>query len=85
MVLSLGNTGVIVIAVQRDILPIELTDEELAEKGVDMLLLDQERKLAEQIKEFNQNGEFGEANRCMRELLKIQKLQPDYIGVKLRK
>ena len=62
---------------QKTLPTFELTDEELALKGVDMVLLQEERRLQSEIKELNQNGDFIEANKKMRELIQLQKLQPD--------
>jgi hypothetical protein len=61
----------------------EMTDEELAKKGVDLAILKKERSLRDQIQDANQNGDFLKAKKLMRELRQLQKLQPEYTGVRL--
>lgn len=72
------------IELQNETLPVQLTNEELAEYGIDLLILGQERELREKIKQANQDGKFEEATDYMRELLGLQKLQPRYTGVRMR-
>jgi division protein CdvB (Snf7/Vps24/ESCRT-III family) len=62
---------------------VDMTDAELAEAGVDMMLLQKERELREQYHQANQDGDFIKANEVMRELRQLQKLQPAQTGVKL--
>jgi hypothetical protein len=52
------------------------TDEQLAEIGVDMILLAKERELAENIKQAEQDGDFVSANQYRRELIIVQHKQP---------
>lgn len=61
---------------QKSDVVVEVTDEELFNKGVDLLLLGKERELRDKIKEAEQNGDFVEAKELMRELLQTQQLQP---------
>lgn len=72
------------ISMQKKAPKVEATDEELAEAGVDMLLLDKERKLREEIQQAQQDGDFITAKQKMRELRVTQKLQPVQTGVKFK-
>jgi hypothetical protein len=60
-----------------------ITDEELVERGFDILLIRKERDLRDRINQANQDGDFVTAKQLMRELRQVQKLQPKYTGVKL--
>lgn len=71
------------IEMQDKVDTIKLTDDELADKGVDMAILTKERELRDQIKEANQNGDFVKVNELSRELIKLQKLQPAHVGIKI--
>jgi hypothetical protein len=64
------------IAEQKLETTVELTDEELLNKGIDLLILTKERELRDRIKQAEQDGDFLEAKELMRELLQIQQLQP---------
>jgi hypothetical protein len=66
------------IAVQREFIPVEATDEELAAAGVDMAILQKERQLAEEIRIANQAGDFIKAKELTRDLRVLQKLQPEH-------
>lgn len=72
------------IKLQKKAPKVSITDEELAKKGVDLLMLKQERDLRERIEHANQNGQFLEARKLMRELRQLQKLQPAQTGVRLQ-
>jgi hypothetical protein len=61
-----------------------LTNEDLVEKGFDILLIQKERALRDSINQLNQDGDFATATQKMRELRQLQRLQPKYTGVKLR-
>jgi hypothetical protein len=61
--------------------PVQMTDEELAEVGVDMELLAEERRLRDAAKTAEQNGDFLEAQDLHRRLVQIQKLQIKWGGV----
>lgn len=69
----------------QELVPVtQLTNEQLAGYGVDVLLLEKERDLREKIKEANQIGDYVEALGLTKELLQVQRLQPQYTGIKLR-
>jgi hypothetical protein len=58
------------------------TDEELAEMGVDLVLLARERELAHNIKQAEQDGDFTTSLQLRRELVKVQHDQPKLREVK---
>jgi hypothetical protein len=64
------------IKLQKEFIPDEVSDETLANWGVDLQILERERELREMIKAAQQNGDFTEAIERQRELIRIQKLQP---------
>jgi len=69
----------------QDLIPTpQLSNEDLAKHGVDLLLLERERSLRDQIKEANQQGDYVEALSLTKQLLQTQRLQPRYTGIKLR-
>jgi hypothetical protein len=72
------------ISMQKEAPKVEATDDELAEKGVDLILLQKERRLRDEIKQAQQDGEFLKAKELMRELRVTQKLQPVQTGVKFK-
>lgn len=61
---------------QKSEIVTELTDEQLAAKGIDLLILEKEREIRDRIKQAEQDGDFVEAQSLMRELLQLQQLQP---------
>ena len=71
------------IKLQKDAPQVEMSDEELANAGVDMAILQKERELRDRINQANQDGDFLESKQLMRELRQLQKLQPAQVGVKL--
>lgn len=73
------------ISLQEDAPKLSLTDEELSEMGVDMMLVQKERRLAKAIKQAEQDGDFIESKRLMRELRVTQQLQPVQPGVRIGK
>ena len=73
------------ITLQKEAPVVQATDEELAELGVDMKLLEKERRLREEIKQAEQDGDFILAREKMRELRVTQKLQPAQPGVRIGK
>lgn len=70
------------ISLQDEVLPVTISDEELASRGVDMKILEKERELRDVIAQANQDGDFETAYTKMRELRQLQKLQTVYSGVK---
>lgn len=71
------------ISAQDLVMPVTVSDEELAERGVDMKILEKERQLRDEVKQAEQDGDFVTVKMKMRELRQLQKLQPVWNGVKL--
>lgn len=64
------------IAHQKTLPVTGFTDEQLADIGVDMVLLAKERELVENIKQAEQDGDFISAKQYRRELITVQHKQP---------
>jgi len=63
------------IALQEDVVIPGFTDAQLAQAGVDLLLLAEERELAQNIKQAEQDGDFVAANQFRRDLVIVQRNQ----------
>jgi len=64
------------IEIQKEVVVPEVDKKMLVKYGISMLILDQELEVREKIKQAQQDGDFIKAQELTREIIKLQKKQP---------